>query len=301
MVAEAVAATGAPGVTAALAPAAAIPEAAERLRISPAARKRAAELGIDAGGVHGTGPDGRITLDDIERARAPTAAPAPAADRASRMRDAIAATMARSKREIPHYYLETTVCMANALRWLDVHNRERPVTERLLPGVLLIKATALALRAVPELNGFWREGRAERSDGIHVGVAISLRSGGLVAPAVHDTDKLPLDTLMNELQALTQRARAGTLKSSEMTDPTITVSSLGDRGVETLFGIIYPPQLALVGFGKIVERPWSAGGEVVSAPVVHATLSADHRATDGHRGALLLDALDSLLQRPEAL
>ena len=301
MVAEAVAAMGAPGVTAAAAPAlAAIPQAAERLRISPAARKRASELSVDAGSVHGTGPDGRITLEDIERAHAP-AAPAPAPDRATRTRDAIAATMARSKREIPHYYLATTVCMANALRWLDAHNRDRSVTERLLPGVLLIKATALALRAVPELNGFWREGRAARSDDIHLGVAISLHGGGLVAPAVHHTDQLPLDALMKELQELTQRARAGTLKSSEMTDPTITVSSLGDRGVDTLFGIIYPPQLALVGFGKIVERPWIVAGRVVSAPVVYVTLSADHRATDGHRGALLLDALDAILQRPEDL
>jgi pyruvate dehydrogenase E2 component (dihydrolipoamide acetyltransferase) len=217
------------------------------------------------------------------------------------MRDAIAATMARSKREIPHYYLETTIGLGRSLAWLEARNRDRPVTERILPGALLIKATAVALRAVPELNGFWRDGRAERSTAIHVGVAISLRGGGLVAPAVHDTDRLSLDALMKELQALTQRARAGTLRSSEMTDPTITVSSLGDRGAESLFGVIYPPQLALVGFGRIVERPWSVGGQVVSAPVVHATLSADHRATDGHRGALLLDALDSQLQRPEEL
>ncbi|HEX8738920.1 MAG TPA: dihydrolipoamide acetyltransferase family protein [Casimicrobiaceae bacterium] len=300
---------------------AAAPEAAgERLRISPAARKHAADLGIDATNIRGTGPGGRITLEDVERERAPApaaaapvatptaapvatppAAPAPAADRATRMRDAIAATMARSKREIPHYYLETTIGLARALGWLEARNRDRPVTERILPGALLIKATAVALRAVPELNGFWRDGRAERSTAIHVGVAISLRGGGLVAPAVHDTDRLSLDALMKELQALTQRARAGTLRSSEMTDPTITVSSLGDRGAESLFGVIYPPQLALVGFGRIVERPWSVGGQVVSAPVVHATLSADHRATDGHRGALLLDALDSQLQRPEEL
>jgi len=167
--------------------------------------------------------------------------------------------------------------------------------------VLLIKATALALREVPELNGFWRNNRAEPSRAIHVGIAISLRGGGLVAPAIHDADQCDLDELMRRLQDLTKRARAGSLRSSEMTDPTITVTSLGERGVDSVFGIIYPPQLALVGFGKPVERPWVVDGRVVAQPVVSATLSGDHRATDGHRGALLLDAIDRLLQEPEKL
>jgi pyruvate dehydrogenase E2 component (dihydrolipoamide acetyltransferase) len=275
----------------------------ERLRISPAARKRVLDLGIDPTRLTGTGPGGRITLEDVENAVAAPAMPAPAttADRAQRMRDAIAATMARSKKEIPHYYLATTISLARALAWLEPRNRERPVTERLLPGVLLIKATALALRQVPELNGFWRDGRAEQSRAIHVGVAISLRGGGLVAPALHDADKQSLDELMRGLQDLSKRARAGSLKSSEMTDPTVTVTSLGDRGVESVFGIIYPPQLALVGFGKVIERPWVLDDRVVAQPVVTATLAGDHRATDGHRGALLLDAIDRILQEPEKL
>jgi pyruvate dehydrogenase E2 component (dihydrolipoamide acetyltransferase) len=167
--------------------------------------------------------------------------------------------------------------------------------------VLLIRATALALRAVPELNGFWQNGHAERSDAIHVGVAISLRGGGLVAPALHDADKGSLDDLMRRLQDLTMRARAFSLRSSEMTDPTVTITSLGERGVESVFGIIYPPQLALVGFGKLVDRPWVVDGSVVARPLVTATLAGDHRATDGHRGALLLDAIDRLLQEPEKL
>jgi pyruvate dehydrogenase E2 component (dihydrolipoamide acetyltransferase) len=274
-----------------------------RLRISPAARKHAIDRGIDPTRLTGTGPGGRITLEDVERAGVAPAVPAttPSADRAQRMREAIAATMARSKREIPHYYLATTIAMTKALSWLEERNKEKPVTERLLPGVLLIKATALALRQVPELNGFWRDGRAEHSEAIHVGVAISLRGGGLVAPALHDADKQSLDELMRGLQDLTKRARAGSLRSSEMTDPTITITSLGERGVESVFGIIYPPQLALVGFGKLVERPWILEGRIVAQPVVSATLSGDHRATDGHRGALLLDAIDRLLYEPEKL
>ena len=290
-----------------MAPSAATEAAMERLRISPAARKRVLDLGIDPARLTGTGPGGRITLEDVERAAAAAAAPMPtpkaeaAAERQARMREAIASAMARSKREIPHYYLATTIDMAAPLAWLEARNRERPVTERLLYGVLLLRATALALREVPELNGFWKNGHAEHSGAIHVGVAISLRGGGLVAPALHDADRGGLDELMRRLQDLSLRARAGSLRSSEMTDPTVTITSLGERGVETVFGIIYPPQLALVGFGKVVERPWVVDGNVVARPLVTATLAGDHRATDGHRGALFLDAVARLLQQPEKL
>ncbi len=106
---------------------------------------------------------------------------------------------------------------------------------------------------------------------------------------------------MTALRDLVQRARAGTLRSSEMTDPTITVTNLGDQGVGTVFGVIQPPQVALVGFGRIVERPWAEAGTVVVRPVLTATLSADHRATDGHLGGRFLSVLDRLLQKPETL
>jgi len=285
-------------------PAAPPPRAgAERVHVSPIARKRADDLNLDLTTITGTGPDGRITLEDVERAAAarPAVKPATPADKQQRMREAIAAAMARSKREIPHYYVGTTIDLSKALAWLAAANAKRSVTERLLYGVLLIKATALALREVPELNGFFVNGRAERRAAIHVGVAISLRGGGLVAPALLDADKQPLDTLMRALQDLVQRARAGSLRSSEMTEPTVTVTNLGERGVETVYGVIYPPQLALVGFGAVVERPWVVGGEVLARPLINATLSADHRATDGHRGAIFLDALARLLQEPEKL
>jgi pyruvate dehydrogenase E2 component (dihydrolipoamide acetyltransferase) len=217
------------------------------------------------------------------------------------MRAAIAAAMARSKREIPHYYLSTTVDMSVALAWLRARNDTRPVTERVLPAVLLIKAVALALRDVPELNGYWIDGGFRGGAGIHVGCAISLRGGGLVAPALHDADKTDLATLMQKLQDLTGRARAGSLKSSELADPTITVTNLGDQGVDAAFGIIYPPQVAIVGFGKISERPWIDAGAIAARPLVTATLSADHRASDGHRGAVFLAAVDRLLQTPAKL
>jgi len=218
-----------------------------------------------------------------------------------RMRQAIAAAMARSKREIPHYYLSTTIDIGRAMAWLADENLKRPVADRLLYGVLLIKTVALALREVPELNAVWREGQAVQSPSIHVGVAISLRGGGLVAPALHDTDRQSLSELMRSFRDLVARARAGTLRSSELSDPTITVTSLGEQGVETVFGVIYPPQVALVGFGKVVERPWAVKGQVTTRPVVTATLSADHRVTDGHRGGLFLAAVDRLLQEPSRL
>jgi pyruvate dehydrogenase E2 component (dihydrolipoyllysine-residue acetyltransferase) len=280
-----------------------------RLRISPAARKLAGELGVDPASVQGTGPGGAITLDDIQHStrtqrQQPSAPPAfseAAGDRQARMRQTIAAAMARSKREIPHYYLSTTIDMSRAMRWLKEENLKRPVTDRLLYGVLLIKAVALALRQVPELNALWKENAAVQSPDIHVGVAISLRQGGLIAPAIHNTDKRSLSELMSSFQDVVKRARAGTLRSSELADPTITVTSLGEQGVETVFGVIYPPQVALVGFGKVGDRPWVSEGQVISRPVVTASLSADHRVTDGHRGGIFLSAVDRLLQEPGQL
>lgn len=268
-------------------------------RISPLARKIAAELGIDPTKVHGTGPGGAVQKEDIERAAA--AAPKPPADRRAGMRRAIAAAMTRSKREIPHYYLATTIDLHRALVWLEGENLNRPVEHRVLPGVLMLKAAALALREVPELNAIWEGDRAVPSPAIQLGVAIALRGGGLVAPALHGADRLALGELMSRFRDLVARARAGSLRSSELTDPTVTVTSLGDQGVETVFGIIYPPQVALVGFGKVVDRPWVVEGQVVPRRVVTATLSADHRASDGHRGALFLAAVDRLLQEPSQL
>ncbi len=272
-----------------------------RVRISPAARKRAEALGLDVAALHGTGPEGAITLDDVEQAGAgkPIAGTPP--DRATRMRQTIAAAMARAKREIPHFYLGTTIDMHRATTWLAERNAGRSVTERLLAGVVLVKAVALALRQTPELNAVWSGERVTPAPTIHVGVAIALRGGGLVAPALHDTDHQPLDELMRRFLDLVKRARAGTLRSSELSDPTITVTSLGEQGVETVFPIIYPPQVAIVGFGRIAERPWSVDGAVVSRPLVNATLSADHRVTDGHRAGLFLAALERLLQEPETL
>jgi pyruvate dehydrogenase E2 component (dihydrolipoamide acetyltransferase) len=217
------------------------------------------------------------------------------------MRQTIAAAMSRSKREIPHFYLAATIDLHRAVAWLTAENDRRRPEQRLLPGVLLLKAVSLALRQVPELNAVWEGGAVVLRETVHVGVAISLRQGGLVILALHDTASRSLDDLMDGLRDLTARARAGRMKSSELADSTITVTSLGDRGVESVYGVIYPPQVAIVGFGKIVERPWAVEGGLFVRPVVTATLAADHRVSDGHRGGLFLDTVDRLLQEPEKL
>ena len=290
---------------------------AGRRRVSPAARVRAQALGLDPAGVTGTGPDGAVTLDDVERAArairpaeatAAAAAMAPrdaarpsATDRALAMRGAIAAAMARSKRDIPHYYLAADIPLLRLQQWLAARNERRPVTGRVLMAVPLLKAVALALRRFPELNGHHVDGAFAPATGIHPGVAVSLRQGGLIAPAIHDADTLAIDELMRRLADLVARARALTLRSSEMTDATITVTNLGEQGVEVVQGIIYPPQVALVGFGRVTDRPWIDNGQVTVAPVVTASLAGDHRTSDGHRGALFLNEIGRLLQEPGLL
>ncbi len=317
------------------------PAKKRRIRVSPIARKLASELGVDLSTVQGSGPHGAINRADVEQAALaakeqvpkaapkpapkpmlqpapePTAQPAPAkaakAAKATKrpkrskaefqpgMRRAIAAAMARSNRDIPHYYLQTHIDMSKALRWLEAENKKRSIKERILPVVLLIKAVAKALEEVPELNGYWLDDEHQVQEAINIGFAIALRQGGLVTPAIHNADMKSLDELMANLRDLIMRTRAGRLRSSEMTDATITLTSLGDLGVETVYGVIYPPQVGIVGLGKITEQPWAENGMLGIRPILTATLAGDHRATDGRRGGQFLDSLNKQLQEPEKL
>ncbi|WP_188744276.1 2-oxo acid dehydrogenase subunit E2 [Agromyces bauzanensis] len=299
------------------APTAPIPEASTgRVRSSPRARRLAAELGVDLAGVRGTGPGGAVTEADLRHAadaaarvsvrEAPpierrAATPAEAAERVANLRRAVGALMARSKREVPHYYLSTTIDLGAAMDWMQRTNAERPIATRLVPAALLLAAAAKAAKEIPDINGFFVDGAFQPSPAVHLGVAVALRGGGLVAPAIHDADTLALDELMERLRDLVARARAGRLHRAEMADPTITVTNLGDLGVETVFGVIYPPQVALVGFGRVVEQPRAVNGLIGVRPTVIATLSADHRASDGLRGGRFLARVDELLQKPEEL
>lgn len=265
-------------------------------RASPAARRRAAALGVRVESLSGSGPGGAVTLADVERA-AQAAVPSPA----KAMRDVIAAAMSRSKREIPHYYLGHTLDLEPALSWLAAENGKRPVLERMLYGALLLKAVARALRDHPDFNGYWIDGEFRPSQRIHLGVAISLSRGGLISPAIHDADRLSLPELMAALRDLVKRARKGGLRSSELSDPTVTVTSLGEQGTETVFPVIYPPQVAIIGFGMILERPWVVAGSIVPRRVIVASLAGDHRVSDGHRGALFLSSIGRELLEPQKL
>ncbi|MGI9124138.1 MAG: dihydrolipoamide acetyltransferase family protein [Mycobacterium sp.] len=288
--------------------------------VSPVARRTAAALGVDIKTLTGSGPQGAVTLHDVEHAAAtahheapvkpapplqpsgePKSAAEKARERGAAMRASIGAAMSRSKREIPHYYLGDEIILDTALGWLTEQNAGRPITERLLPAVLQLKAVALACQRYPEFNGFWRDDHFEAATGTHVGVAISLRGGGLVAPAIHDVGEKPLAELMEDLTDLVGRARAGSLRSSEMSDPTITVTNLGEKGVDSVFGVIYPQQVAIVGFGKPAQRVVVVDGGIRVATTVHSSLAADHRASDGARGALFLAEINRLLQQPQDL
>jgi pyruvate dehydrogenase E2 component (dihydrolipoamide acetyltransferase) len=271
------------------------------LRVSPAARAAADKLRIDLHSVDGRGPGGAITVGDVERAAARRRVAPPAVERGAGMRAAIGAAMSRAKREIPHLYLSTAIDLSATMTWLAGENQRRPVTERLLPVALLIKAVARACVEVPALNGHWTDQGFVAGKSVHVGCAIALRGGGLVAPAIHDVSSKSVGAVAAELADLVQRARAGGLRSSELSDATITVTNFGDLGVESGFAIIYPPQVAIVAFGRIAERPWVVNGQVAPRTLVTASVSADHRATDGREAGRLLAAIDRALQSPEAL
>jgi len=222
-------------------------------------------------------------------------------DRQARMRRAIAAAMSRSKREIPHFYLATTIDAAAAVAFVAAQNDTLPADERLLLGAVFVKAAACAVREVPEVNGYWRDDAVELLPTVNVGLAVSLRGGGLVILTLRDPASWTLAALSHQIRELTQRARTGRLKASELADATLTVTSLGDRGVDSVWGVIYPPQLAIVGFGTVARRPLVVADRVEARSAVTVTLAADHRALDGHRAGLYLTAIAEQLQQPETL
>lgn len=273
-------------------------EEISEVRASPAARLFARKHEIDLDGIAGTGPGGAIQMRDVEAAKP---APAKRGIDLDAMRHAIAAAMSRSKREIPHYYLTHRIDVNAAQNWLENYNLQRPPPERILFGALLVKAAALAIRDYPEFNGLYEQDRFNTSQSVHAGIAIAIRGGGLAAPAIQNADQLSLAELMVQMRDLIGRVRRGSFRASELTSSTMTVNSLGDRGVEGVLPIIYPPQVAIIGFGKIMEQPWVVEGEIVARPIVQMTLAADHRVSDGHRGGLFLNAIAEKLYAPESL
>lgn len=308
-------------------------EEKHRIKASPLARSIAEKNNVDLTSLTGTGEGGAITKADVEQAMAgkkeapkqspETAAvkdtiekevepetpsqkamesPAPASKPGQQesIRAAVAAAMSRSNREIPHYYLEKKIDMLAAMSWLKETNRQREISGRLLPAVLFIKAVAKAIDSAPALNAVWDNGLQLKNE-VNIGFVISLRAGGLLVPAIRNADTKSVDEIMTALNDMIPRARALKLRSSELSDSTITITSLGENGADKVFGVIYPPQVAIVGFGSIVNEPLVHDGMLAIRPVLHVTLAGDHRATDGLTGSRFLEALNNHLQNPETL
>lgn len=290
-----------------------VPPESRKIKASPLAKRIAAENDIDLSRIIGSGEGGAISKEDVERAIALKAEEGEITETPSEkvsaakintqvdaIRSAVAAAMSKSNREIPHYFLEKKIDMGNALTWLKETNAKRQVRDRLLPAALLIKATAKSLIDVPELNAVW-DNRLQLKKEINIGFVVSLRGGGIMVPAIHQADVKTISEIMVALNDIIMRTRALKLRSSDLSDTTITITNLGEGGADTVYGIIYPPQVAIVGFGAISEQPFSERGIVGSRPVLHATLSGDHRATDGLTGSRFLTILNKQLQNPETL
>ncbi|MBW4361390.1 dihydrolipoamide acetyltransferase family protein [Flavobacterium taihuense] len=282
------------------------------IKASPLAKKLAEEHHIALSHVKGNGPHGAITREDVERfiAQQETIKKGAAGNVSvaiektetptDAIRTAIAAAMSKSNREIPHYYLEKRIDLTKALAWLQEENDQRKVQSRLLPVVLFIKAIAKSLQDFPDLNATWDNGLKPKKE-INIGFVVALHNGGIMVPAIHQADLKTVDEIMQTLNDIIPRARAMKLRSSELSDGTITLSSMGDGGADTVFGIIYPPQVAIIGFGSISEQPFAENGMLGIRSMVNATLAGDHRATDGLTGSQFLNLLARNLQKPESL
>jgi pyruvate dehydrogenase E2 component (dihydrolipoamide acetyltransferase) len=168
-------------------------------------------------------------------------------------------------------------------------------------GAVIAAAVARAAAANRAMNGHWVDGRHVERDEVDLGMAVSLRGGGLLAPVIPGAERLGVPELMERLRTIVTGARSGSLPGWAMGEPTLTVTAQGDRGVDVVYGVIYPPQVTMVGVGVVAERPWVDAGLVVAAPTVTVSVAADHRASDGHDGARFVHAVAELLAHPEVL
>jgi len=297
-----------------------------RLRASPLARKIAAEKGISLYQVKGTGPGGRITVQDVQDAlegkgrRAPlapveggaSAAFAPAALRTgvdekiplSNMRKTIARRLQESKQTIPHFYSTIEVDAGPMTAFREQMNAGLAVTGatlKLTVNDVVLKAVALAAKEVPEVNAAWEGDSITRFAAVHVSFAVSLPTG-LITPVVRDADVKSLKQVAIEAKELGRRAKEKGLKPDEFTGGTITVSNLGMFGVDSFQAIVNPPQALIVAIAGIHKVPVVNGaGEIVVGSRMKITVSGDHRAVDGSDGARFLVALKNIMENPTLL
>ena len=279
---------------------------ATRLRVSPVARNLADERDVDLRQVRGSGPDGRIIRRDVEAAIASAPAAKPPSPPTtndqrpttpSRMRQAIARRMSQSKREAPHYYLLLDIDMTDAVELRRQLNETLPEGARVSINDLIVRACALALQRHPEFNTTIAGDEITRHDAQHVCIAIAMDEG-LIAPAILDAGAKTLVQIASEARDLAERAKRGNLKPREITDGTFCVTNLGAYGVETLIGIIQPPQTAILGVGTVTPLPSVRDNAIAIRQLMKVALSADHRVTDGAQGAQFLAEIKRLLEHP---
>ncbi|MDP9280592.1 MAG: 2-oxo acid dehydrogenase subunit E2 [Chloroflexota bacterium] len=259
----------------------------ERVRSSPAARKRAQELGVDINAVRGTGPGGRVGLEDVEAAASSVSTPstspsAPAGEKReplSRMRRAVGEAMTRSVREAPQFSISRDVDMTAA-------NAKRRAAGVSYTDVI-VAAAATALRAHPRLRSRFAGDAAVVSEKIDVGIAVAL-DAGLIVPVLRDADRKPLEALRDEREALETAVRSGRARGDAFGGAAITVSNLGTFGVDRFTAIVNPPEASILAVGRVADRVIAANGAPTVRPVVSLTLTVDHRVADGADAARFL-------------
>lgn len=305
-----------PAPTLATVPAAASPTSADRLKISPLARKIAADQKIDPTHLTGSGPGGRIVKADVLAAAAnPLPAVAPKAvtvlrtgpiqaERtvpATNMRATIAKRLLEAKTQIPHFYLEIEV---DADPLLTVRAQLNTALEaagvKLSVNDFILKASAEALRRVPGVNASWTGAGIQYHGAAHVSFAVAI-DDGLITPVIRDAHLKSVFAISTEVKPLGQRAKQKKLKPEEFTGGTFCVSNLGMMGIPKFSAIINPPNAAILAVGTTVTKPVVKNGAIVIGQTMTLTLSCDHRVVDGALGAQFLAALKDLLEKPALL
>jgi len=268
-----------------------------RRRVTPRARRLAAERGIDLAGLAVTGV---VTGAHVLRLGGPDvpepAAPPAPSSRAESRRAAIADLMARSWATIPHYHVTAVVDVSNLENRLARRNEALSPGQRMLLTAPMHAAIARAAADVPVCNGWWRDDGYVAAAQVDLGIVVALRGGGIIVPTVEDAASLSAEEMMERLRDLVERARRGRLRGSDLRPASLTVTSLGERGALSVSGVIHPPQVALVGVGSVQDRAMVIDGYVRPRRTVHVTVAGDHRAHDGLAAARLLGALEHHLE-----
>jgi pyruvate dehydrogenase E2 component (dihydrolipoamide acetyltransferase) len=273
---------------------------------SPKARRLAAERGIDLRAISGSGPSGAVLAADVPLARpasaaAPAAAPVAAPSHAAGVSNVwriMAERMTASWTTAPHFYLVREVNVSRLVTWRERASKQTGV--RLTYTDLLVKLVAAALVQHPRVNVSWKDGAIVQHGDVNVGLAVAL-DDGLVVPVLHRADTLSLAEIARQREDLVARAQGGKLRPADIQGGTFTISNLGMFGVDAFDAIVNPPQAAILAVGRIADRVVALNGQAVVQPMMVLTLSCDHRALDGARGAQFLGALAELVEEPLAL